>query len=91
MSDTVTFPFDHPVTVTLIDKATGDVLDVSDTTAEALGAHYTLTCIMWNALAISGGVRWRHPSTGDLYPRGISFSVTAVHPETGELVGIDWR
>lgn len=88
-STRVVVPPDHPVTFLLTDKATGLVVDVSETTAELIGGHYTTLRIIWNALAVSGGSRWRHPTNGDYYPRGLSVRVEMVNPDTGETVGVE--
>lgn len=48
----------------------GRVVDVSeDIPIETMGGHETTTSIMFNALTMSGGIRWRHPRTGENYRR----------------------
>lgn len=83
------FAPEHPCTVVLTDKATGQEIDRSETTAELLAGHITVIRITWNALAVSGGVRWWNPRTGQTYPRGITMHVETTHPETGEPVWVD--
>lgn len=75
-----------PITVVLVNKATNAEVDRSTTTAGLLGGHMTTLGIMWNALSVSGGVSWRHPRTGETYPRGLAWHVELIHPETKELV-----
>jgi hypothetical protein len=86
MSDTVFVTNETVLTVVLVDKATGDVLDRSETTAELLSAHLTVLGITWNAESVSGGVKWWNPRTGELYPRGLAWHVEFTHPDTGEVV-----
>lgn len=81
---------DSPVTIELIDKSTGDVVHTDTTPAELLGGALTRLSYTFNA-DISGGVRWRHPRTGQLYPRGLSIRATVIHPETNEPVEVDVR
>lgn len=77
---------DTPVTVVFIDKETKAEVYRQDTTAEGIDGCVTVTSIMFNALSMSGGVLWRHPTTGQLYPRGIGWHIELIHPETGETV-----
>ena len=91
MNDKVEVPFDYPVRVSLIDKATGRIVDESETTAELLGAHFTTLSIMFNALTMSGGVLWRHPQTGERYPSGLTFKTEIEHPDTHETVEVYLR
>lgn len=84
-------PLDHPVTVSLIDKASGRVIRVSETTAELLNAHYTVLCISYNALAMSGGSRWWNPITGEHFPNGLSVRCEMINPSTNETVEVDPR
>jgi len=86
---TVIFAPEHPVTVVLTDKATGVEVDRSDTTAESYPGCLLRLGIMWNALSVSGGVRWVHPTTGQWYPKGLAFHIETTHPETGELVWVE--
>jgi hypothetical protein len=84
----VTVPRDHPCEVVLIDKETGTVAHREPTTAEVLDGCLTRIRITWNALAVTGGVRWFNPGTGRTYPRGLSFRIETTHPVTGEPVEI---
>lgn len=87
---TITVMPETPVTVRLIDKATGAEIHTEVVSAESLGGTYTRLCYCWNA-RIDGGVRWRNPTTGDYYPGGISIRAEVAHPDTGDVVEIDLR
>jgi hypothetical protein len=47
-----------------------------------------LWSLMYNALGVSGGVLWRHPTTGEIFP-GLQYSVDVKEPwmklEEGQL------
>lgn len=87
--DKVFFPNDHLFAVKLIDKETGAIAHEEEMRAEFLHGAVLRIRITWNALAVSGGSRWVRPSDGRTFPRGLTWDISTLHPDTGELVSVD--
>lgn len=91
----VTIAPDYPMVLILMERGTDRELARRDVIAEEVATPYLVDCaclmwrIMYNRLSVSGGVDWWDPATG-LPINGISARVELKHPETGEIVQVDY-
>lgn len=73
---------DAIIVETLTSKDTGRVLERKETPAlEFVSTMEFLWGFMYNGLTMSGGVLWRDPMTGELFPKGLSYKLDTKTPE----------
>lgn len=86
---------DYPMTLILQERGTGRELARREVTAEEVATPHLVdqACLVWrimyNRLSVSGGVSWWDPATGKSI-NGISARVELKHPDTGEIVQVDY-
>lgn len=60
--------------ITLTDKATGRILESAEGEVgvdEIMSREFY--SLLYNAAGVSGGILWRHPTTGEMFPGGLSY------------------
>lgn len=64
INDRIQLRHDAIIIVTFTERGTGALIQRDEVAPELVGAHLTVTSIMFNAETMSGGTRWRHPRDG---------------------------